>query len=45
MEIFITKITDDKLHRIVIEKDTWDKLGLKKGDYVKIEIEKVDLKK
>lgn len=41
MAVFITKVSDEKLHRIVIDKDAWKELGLKKGDYVKVTIEKV----
>lgn len=42
---FIEKITDDKQRRIKIDKDAWDKEKLKKGDYVKVTIEKVELEK
>ncbi len=42
---FIAKITDDKQRRIKIDKDAWDKEKLKKGDYVKVTIEKVNLEK
>jgi formylmethanofuran dehydrogenase subunit D len=38
---FIEKITDEKQRRLKIDKDVWDELGLKKGDYVKVTIEKV----
>ena len=41
MVTFITKVTDETHHRIVIDKDAWDELKLKKGDYVKVTIEKV----
>ena len=43
MAIFITKVSDEKLHRIVIDKDAWNELELKKGDYVKVTIEKVKI--
>jgi hypothetical protein len=42
---FIEKITDDKQRRIKIDKDAWDKEKLKKGDYIKVTIEKVILEK
>jgi len=43
MVMFITKVTDETHHRIVIDKDAWDELKLKKGDYVKVTIEKVKI--
>jgi hypothetical protein len=38
---FIVKLTDDKQRRIPINKEIWDLQELKKGDYVKVTIEKV----
>ena len=38
---FFVKITDDKRHRIVIDPDVWKKENLKKGDYLRVIIEKV----
>ncbi len=44
-DTFITKITDDAQRRIKIDKDTWDKEKLKKGDYIKVTVERVPLGK
>jgi hypothetical protein len=41
-QTFIIKLKDDIKRRVVIDKEAWDKEELKKGDYVKITIEKVN---
>ena len=41
MEMFITKIMDERLHRITIDKEVWDRLKLERGTYIKVSIEKV----
>jgi hypothetical protein len=38
---FIVKLSDDKQRRIPIDKAIWELQGLKKGDYVKVTIEKI----
>jgi hypothetical protein len=38
---FIVKLADDKQRRIPIDKAIWDLQKLKKGDYIKVTIEKV----
>lgn len=38
---FIVKVKDDAQRRIVIDKEAWDLEGIKKGDYIKVTIEKV----
>lgn len=42
---FITKFTDEKLRRITLEKEACQKIGLRKGDYIKVTIEKVPIEK
>lgn len=41
MATYITQVTDEIHHRIIVKKEAWDELKLKKGDYVKVTIEKV----
>jgi|AGTN01.1.fsa_nt_gi hypothetical protein len=40
MPSFYAKITDERLHRIVIDRDVWDELGLQKGDWIKVTVER-----
>ncbi len=40
---FIVQIADVQKRRIVIPKDKWNEEKLKKGDYIKVTIEKVKL--
>lgn len=40
---FIVQLKDDKQRRIIIDKDTWDEVKLKKGDYVEVSVRKVKL--
>lgn len=40
-QTFTTQIKDDVRRRIVIDKAAWNLEGLKKGDYVKVTIEKI----
>lgn len=39
---FIIKISDDKQRRIVIDKEVWELQKLKKGDYIRVTIEKIE---
>lgn len=41
----IVQINDVIQRRIVIPKDIWKAEGLTKGDYIKIDIKKIDIKK
>jgi len=40
MSEFITELKDEGQRRIVIPRDVWNFLKLKKGDFVKVSIEK-----
>ncbi len=42
MEFFVAKILDERMRRVVIDVDVWNRLQLKRGDYVKITIEKIE---
>jgi len=41
MSEFITELKDDEQRRIVVPRDVWNFLGLKRGDFIKVNIEKV----
>lgn len=41
-ETFYVKIKDEVKHRIIIDIDAWKKLKLKKGDFVKVTVEKLE---
>lgn len=40
MSEFITEIKDDDQRRIVVPRDVWNFLKLKKGNFIKVNIEK-----
>lgn len=40
----IIKIPKDSKHKIVIPNRVWEVLGLKPGEYIKINIEKIEVK-
>lgn len=44
VQTFVTQVKDEVKHRIVIDKPAWDLEGLQKGDYIKVTIEKVQMK-
>ena len=42
MSEFITELKDDEQRRIVVPRDVWNFLKLKKGDFVKVSMEKAE---
>ena len=42
---YITELKDDEQRRIIVPRDVWNFLKLKKGDFIKVTIEKATKQK